>query len=85
MLQFLMDSFHCHPHAGLMLLSNLNLCSIAISTLSFLFLSTGLLKIQIQLFLKMVLCNIPLKAPTIVHLSHIKMNHILGDKKCSGK
>ena len=41
MLQFLMDSFHCHPHAGLMLLSNLNLCSIAISTLSFLFLSVN--------------------------------------------
>ena len=64
MLQFLMDSFHCHPHAGLVLLSNLNLRSIAISTLSFLFLLVGLLKIQIQLLLKMVLYNIPPKAPS---------------------
>lgn len=64
MLQFLMDSFHCHPHAGLVLLSNLNLRSIAISTLSFLFLLVGLLKIQIQLLLKMVLYNISPKAPS---------------------
>lgn len=75
--QFLTGNFCCHPHAGLVLLSNLN----SLIPLSF----DGLLKIRIQPLLKVILYIIPLNAPTTVHLSHVETDHARGAQKCSGR